>query len=59
MIDQSTLFTAKGISATYVSDKESTNKKTKHRIVKCKYQLAFISPVTSTEWRMLSGDYYQ
>jgi ATP-dependent DNA helicase RecQ len=63
MKDQSTSFTAKGISATYISDKEATNKGTKRKIVKGEYQLVFISPEAlflATEWRrMLAGDYYR
>lgn len=63
MKDQSISFTAKGISAAYVSDKESTDKETRRKIVKGEYQLVFISPEAlflATEWRrMLSGDYYR
>ena len=44
MKDQSTSFTAKDITATYVSDKESTNKETRCKIVKGECQLVFISP---------------
>ena len=61
MKDQSTLFTAKGIAVTHVSDKESTDKETRHKIVKGECQLIFISPEVlslAAEWRprMLSGD---
>ena len=63
MKDQSTSFTAKGICAAYVSDKESTNKETRRKVVKGECQLVFISPEAlflTTEWRkMLSGDYYR
>ena len=63
MKDQSTSFTSKGISAAYVSDKESTDRDTKRKIIKGECQLVFISPEAlflATEWRrMLSGDYYR
>ena len=63
MKDQSSSFTEKGIVSGYVSDKESTDKETKRKIVKGECQLVHISPEAlflSTEWRrMLSRDHYR
>lgn len=63
MKDQSSSFTEKGIVSGYVSDKESTDKETKRKIVKGECQLVYISPEAlflSTEWRrMLSSDHYR
>lgn len=62
MKDQSVSFTRKGISAGYVSDKETTDRDTKKKILRGQYQLVFISPEAlflATEWRrMLAGDIY-
>lgn len=62
MKDQSMSFTSKGITAGYVSDKESTNKETRRKILRGEFQLVFISPEAlflATEWRrMLAGDLY-
>ena len=63
MNDQSASFAVKGISAGYVSDKESTGKEARRKILKGECQLVFISPEAlflTTEWRrMLSGDCYR
>ena len=63
MKDQSSSFTEKGIVSGYVSDKESTDKETKRKIVKGECQLVHISPEAlflSTECRrMLSRDHYR
>ena len=62
MKDQSASFTRKGISAGYVSDKESTDRETRRKILRGEFQLVFISPEAlflATEWRrMLAGDLY-
>ena len=62
MKDQSSSFTRRGITAGYVSDKETTDKETKRKILRGECQLVFISPEAlflATEWRkMLSGDLY-
>ena len=63
MKDQSIAFTEKGISAGFVSDKESTGKETRRKILRGEYQLMFISPESlfvGTEWRrMLSSNRYR
>ena len=60
--DQSVSFTRKGISAGYVSDKETTDRETRKKILRGQCQLVFISPEAlflATEWRrMLAGDVY-
>ena len=63
MKDQSVLFAQKGITATFVSDKETTDKETRRRIRRGECQLMFISPEAlflTAEWRgMLSSDLYR
>lgn len=41
MKDQSALFTRKGISAGYVSDRESTDRETRRKILRGEFQLVF------------------
>lgn len=61
--DQSCFFTQKGISAAFVSDKETTDQECRRGIHKGEYQLVFVSPEAlflTTEWRgMLSSDIYR
>ena len=63
MKDQSVLFAQKGITAAFVSDKETTDKETRRRIRRGECQLVFISPEAlflTAEWRgMLSSDLYR
>ena len=63
MKDQTSLFTTKGISAAYVSDKYTTDKDTRRGVLRGQFQLVFISPESlfvATEWRrMLAGDLYR
>lgn len=63
MKDQSILFAQKGITAAFVSDKETTEKETRRRIRRGECQLVFISPEAlflTAEWRgMLSSNLYR
>ena len=62
MKDQSMSFTRKGITTGYVSDRESTDRETRRKVLRGEFQLVFISPEAlflATEWRrMLAGDVY-
>ena len=63
MKDQASAFTEKGVSAGYISDKESIDKETRRKVLYGEYQLVFISPEAlflTIEWRrMLSKDRYR
>lgn len=63
MKDQASSFTEKDIPAAYVSDRDSTDRETRRKIIHGEFQLVFISPEAlflATEWRrMLSGDLYR
>lgn len=63
MEDQVAGITSMGISAAYVSDKQSTDREVKRQIRKGIYQVIFMSPealFATTEWRqMLSTEYYR
>ena len=63
MKDQVATFSAKGIRAAYVSDKEDSTGKTRRDIKKGKYQLLYLSPealFATLEWRnMLASELYR
>ena len=63
MKDQSILFVHKGITAAFVSNKESIDKESRRRIRRGECQLVYISPEAlflTTEWRgLLSSNLYR
>ena len=59
--DQSAKFTERGVTAVYISDLESMNKKNlRRKVVNGEYQIVYISPEAlflMIDWRrMLAGD---
>ena len=63
MKDQVATFTAEGVRAAYVSDKEGSTRATRRKIKKGWYQVVYLSPealFATLEWRrMLSTDHYR